>query len=984
LFAAVVAAIAFAPAAQAGTFGPPELVASPATASCPGPEIAADGAGGVTIVYSGGGLKAATRPPGGSWTTQVFDDGGGGGRLDMSADGDALYAWGANNAVRTAYKPAGGAWQIPDAGSAGTFAGTSILQVAAGLDSEGKAVVAWLDQTSGNSYVVRYATRDATGTWSAPADAAIPGGVRGFGAAQAFLDDKGAIVLAFQDATAPPNARGVMRLARRAPDGGWSAADLTPGSANVQAEGGCNGGPDSDMDPVTGRLIVAYSLSTTGSGAAPDRYQVWEGMSTLEGALKVDVGSFNTPPYHAVALRPGGISGGAVSAHKLLADADNQDLHGFAAPGWATFSTPTVVNSNVTSMGAARTTGLDLAAIWTFIDPEKNGTDEIYSIRGMSRTADGTWSAPVVIDTHTNYGGVNMTADGAGGAIGTWVNTKGELWAVNFFGGPPRTDGAPGDPPAGEEPPPGAFNPEHTIIGTPGNDVLTGTPQNDLIVGLGGDDRIDGGGGNDTLIGGSGKDSLTGGAGRDKLLGGDGDDRLLTADGGEVDEAQAGTGTDSVEVEVPVGAGTTARVSQLGIGRALKKLTVTMDWGVLTKITGTIPDMKPICDLAARMCATGGTVLSNDLGGLGGSVNGLLGKLFGKTTESDLPPLVTPSMSSGLFSLARLDGGGIGKLISRLGTTMSSGDRTKLRQILDKATGAMSGLGDVLGTFTDKMPEIQGTLNTLSGEAPKPGVIRFDSDGRLAGSARDDLLVGSGRGDRIDGGGGDDLILPVGGNDRVDGGAGNDLILGSGGGDRLAGGKGDDHLSAGGGDDKIDLGSGNDTAAVAGAGRDRFDTGSGYDVVGGGKASRGGFFGGVTRVLSKSGLLAGAIGPDVAKICRNALAGICETTQKMGSSLGVAGDQAAEASASALRVPPERGSGGLFGKITKLVTGSLGQRISELGVLKPGLVPLSSSLSMSSGAASAFGSLLDRLTIDMPKLFKGLDTLFKDDRAADL
>ena len=39
-----------------------------------------------------------------------------------------------------------------------------------------------------------------------------------------------------------------------------------------------------------------------------------------------------------------------------------------------------------------------------------------------------------------------------------------------------------------------------TIVGTPGNDVLTGTSHNDVICGLGGNDTINGLGGNDVLI----------------------------------------------------------------------------------------------------------------------------------------------------------------------------------------------------------------------------------------------------------------------------------------------------------------------------------------------------------------------------------------------------------------------------------------------------------------------------------------------------
>lgn len=979
---AAVAALLIAAPAQAGTFGQPELVDSPASASCPGPDVGADGQGGATIVYQGaGGLRAATRPLGGSWTTQALGTGQRG-KLDVSADGDSLYAWRQNNLVRTAYRAAGGGWEIPDEGQPGAFAATSALAVAAGLDSEGEAVVAWLDEVAADSFAVRYARRDVTGTWSAPADAAIPGGVRGFGNAHAFLDDRGAIVLAFQDATAPPDSRAVMRLARRDPSGAWSASDLTPGTANLYVGGGCNNAFDAELDPVTGRIVVGYGVNSAGSGAAPDRYQVWEGTSTdLSGALKVDVPSRNTPPYQAVSVRPGGLSGGAVAAFKLAEDGDNQDVHGFAAPGWTTHSALTSVNSVVTSMGVARTTGLDLAAIWTFIDADAPQA-EVYKVRGMARDHNGVWGEPVTITTGSNYGGVNMAPDGAGGAIGTWVDTSGKLWAVNYFGGPPVPDGGP--PQDGEEPappgqtPPGAFAPEHTIVGTPGPDTLTGTPQDDLIVGLGGDDRIDGGGGNDTIIGGSGKDVITGGAGRDKLLGGDGDDHLLTADGGEVDEAQAGTGVDRVEIEVPVGE-PPARSRQLGVNRLLKKLTVTLDWGAFRELSGTVPDMKPLCDLAARVCGSAGTVLNADLGGLGSTLQSSLRDMIGRQAEAELPSLLTPAMSSGMFTLSRLDGGALGRISQRLGIGMTAGERAELRRVLDRATGAMGGIRDVLGDFADRMPEIGGLLRSMTGGSPEPGVVRFDDDGRLSGSARDDLLVGSGRGDRVEGGGGDDLILPVGGNDRVDGGAGNDLVLGSGGGDRLAGGRGDDHVSAGGGDDRIDLGSGNDSAAVAGAGRDRFNFGSGFDSVGVGRPSRGGLLGSVSRVLGASGRIAGMIGPGLGNLCRDVVAGVCEGTQRVGSGLGSLGDLVTQTAAEVLRVPPERGSGGILGGVTRML-GGVAARLPGLGsVLRPGLIPIVPTASLTAAQAGTFGSAVAGIEQNMPEVYEELeDALGRD------
>ena len=109
-----------------------------------------------------------------------------------------------------------------------------------------------------------------------PSDLIIPaGGVRAFSSPHAFLDDTGAIVLVFQDATAPPTSRAFARALRRDPaSGGWSSAELTPTSANIGTSGGCNHTIDADLDPVTGRLIIGYGIDPAGT-TNPSRYQVW-------------------------------------------------------------------------------------------------------------------------------------------------------------------------------------------------------------------------------------------------------------------------------------------------------------------------------------------------------------------------------------------------------------------------------------------------------------------------------------------------------------------------------------------------------------------------------------------------------------------------------------------------------------------------------------------------------------------------------------
>src|ERR671914_2177060 len=69
-----------------------------------------------------------------------------------------------------------------------------------------------------------------------------------------------------------------------------------------------------------------------------------------------------------------------------------------------------------------------------------------------------------------------------------------------------------------------------TVLGTPGNDVLTGTVGDDVIAGLGGDDVIVGREGHDLICGGDGNDRITAGPGlfeSDVVSGDPGDDLVV-------------------------------------------------------------------------------------------------------------------------------------------------------------------------------------------------------------------------------------------------------------------------------------------------------------------------------------------------------------------------------------------------------------------------------------------------------------------------
>lgn len=73
-------------------------------------------------------------------------------------------------------------------------------------------------------------------------------------------------------------------------------------------------------------------------------------------------------------------------------------------------------------------------------------------------------------------------------------------------------------------------------------------------------------------------------------------------------------------------------------------------------------------------------------------------------------------------------------------------------------------------------------------------IIADESKRRTRGTRGDDVIVGTGGGDRIDGRGGDDVICGVGGRDRIRGGPGSDRLLGGADRDRCTGGPGRDRV----------------------------------------------------------------------------------------------------------------------------------------------------------------------------------------------
>jgi len=97
------------------------------------------------------------------------------------------------------------------------------------------------------------------------------------------------------------------------------------------------------------------------------------------------------------------------------------------------------------------------------------------------------------------------------------------------------------------------------------------------------------------------------------------------------------------------------------------------------------------------------------------------------------------------------------------------------------------------------------SVDLAAGTATGQGTDSIGSVKDVIGSDFDDVISGTGKGNRLEGGGGADTLSGRGGNDKLYGGGGNDTLLG---------GSGNDYLSGDGGSDSADGGPGSDTCSA--------------------------------------------------------------------------------------------------------------------------------------------------------------------------
>ncbi|WP_306395562.1 DUF4214 domain-containing protein [Telluria beijingensis] len=296
-----------------------------------------------------------------------------------------------------------------------------------------------------------------------------------------------------------------------------------------------------------------------------------------------------------------------------------------------------------------------------------------------------------------------------------------------------------------------------SIDGGPGADRLTGGRFDDLLRGGAGDDTLDGGLGNDVLEGGAGNDYLTDSFGNNILRGGDGNDQLvaadtgiqrlygdagddfLTATGGDV-LLDGGEGNDRLDVHSSRNQPATGTV-QLRGGAGDDLFAVHLSGGAVQVVAegGAGRDT-----YQALMFSTAGSYTITDFAAGAG------GDLF------DVLPLLQAHGRNPFAADSNL------RLVQR-------GADTVLQGRLNSESSDANAYRDIVTLKNVERSAL--TLDNFTGRVD-PNGSKTPLD--LAGSAGNDVLLGSWLDDRLVGGAGDDVLVGDVGDDLLFGGAGLD------------------------------------------------------------------------------------------------------------------------------------------------------------------------------------------------------------------
>jgi hypothetical protein len=429
---------------------------------------------GAVLVLSLLAVPSAAAAPGWLAPTSFVEETGSVGqpRIAVDGQGDAIAVWQSEDGkleggvssyeVRTAFRPAGGAWQIPERLSP---YGQSAEEANVAFDAHGDAFAVW-DAYSSNvpegdaHFSVQAAFRPAGGAWQTPVDLSpveAPGGVH----PSLAVDAQGSAMVTWNRGAGP------VQEAFRPAGGAWQApVDLTQGNAEgdfsqvafdkhgdalamwqgdgLQSAFMPDGGTWQPPSIVGSELVAGSDFAVDGRG---DSVAVWDSWTegflshrVVQAALRPAGGEWQTPvdlsegldgedwrwePYEPrVAIDEQG------DAVVVWARGEGE-TQAASKPSGGAWQTPVDLSLPGTSDGDAQVAfdGQGNAlAVW-------DGEDG--TVQSAFKPAGGEWQAPVDIG---HGGGPQVAFDERGDALAAWVGTDGIQTAGYVATGPVLND----------------------------------------------------------------------------------------------------------------------------------------------------------------------------------------------------------------------------------------------------------------------------------------------------------------------------------------------------------------------------------------------------------------------------------------------------------------------------------------------------------------------------------------------------------------
>ena len=360
-------------------------------------------------------IQAATRPPGGSWGApadlSAADQNSFEPQVAIDDDGEAVAVWrhynGTYHVIQYATKPAAADWTAPM-----TFADTNHASEdpRVAVDGDGDVIVVWR-HSNGTTYVVRAASRPASGPWEPPVDVST---TDVYAVEPQVAIGGGNAVAVWRD-----NAGATVQVATKAPFESWAA----PTSLNA-----------------TGEVSDAPQVAIGPGGEGP--VAVWEG--------REDLGSYWTA--HA-ASGIGAGWGGSTAIGPATADEETPQItiddDGEAVAVWRHYDgTPWVIEAAAKPAGGSWGASTYITAPAEYGDTPAlagNGDGDAVavwldyggSVRAAVKPDGAPWEAPSGLAPEgESDDGPQIAISSDGSAVAVWADLdSGTIKAVNLAAG---------------------------------------------------------------------------------------------------------------------------------------------------------------------------------------------------------------------------------------------------------------------------------------------------------------------------------------------------------------------------------------------------------------------------------------------------------------------------------------------------------------------------------------------------------------------